>query len=388
MIRLLIAGYCSQRPGGVETFIRNLASGLPKDEFQVSVLSIDLPPSGVQGAFEAMGARFFHPRKHLILKKWEDDIRDVIATVGPIDIIHCNGVTNIWRWLKGAEEVGIPVRIFHGHNPIQKFGGFFRELYIRHYTIPLLSRYATHCVFCSQYVMDQWTRLGPNPRVPCAVKHCGLDFSAFESARISLRTSLGIPEDAIVFGQIGRFTRQKNHSFLIDIFKEIAVREPLAYFLLVGGGQRELQIRRRIAQAGLQDRVVLTGRRNDIPDLLATMNVFVLPSFFEGLPLVSVEAQAAGVPSLCSTGISLETCLLPGMIKTLSLNDSARRWAEAAILLAKEVFPPQEECLKAVCDSSFELVHATQEFANYYRNCVERLNPASTFPQEPSPARR
>ena len=377
MIRLLIAGYCAQRPGGVETFIRNLASGLSKEEFQVSVLAIDSPPNGVRESFEAMDVRFFHPQRHLILKKWEADVHNVVNAIGPIDIIHCNGVTNIWRWLKGARESGIPLRIFHGHNPIQKFGGFFRELYIRHHTIPLLSRYATHCVFCSQYVMDQWRRLGPNTEIPCVVKHCGIDFSAFKSARVPLRSSLGIPEDAIVFGQIGRFTRQKNHSFLIDIFKAIAAREPRAYFLLVGSGQREMQIQRRIAQAGLKDRVILTGRRPDIPDLLATMNVFVLPSFFEGLPLVSVEAQAAGVPSLCSTGISLETCLLPGMIKTLSLNDSAESWAAAAIAQAQEVFPPRAECLKVVRNSPFELTHATQTFAVFYRELLRTGNGTS-----------
>ena len=371
MIRLLITGYCAQRPGGVETFVRNLASGLPKDEFHISVLSIDSPPSDVCEAFQAMGARFFSPQRHLIRKKRENDIYRVVDAVGPIDIIHCNGVTNIWRWLRGAEKAGIPVRIFHGHNPIQKFGGFFRELYIRHHTIPLLSRYATHCVFCSQYVMEQWMRLGSNTKNPCVVKHCGIDFSAFAKIHASLRASLGIPEDAIVFGQIGRFTRQKNHSFLIKIFKEIAVREPRAYFLLVGSGQRASQIRHRIVQAGLQDRTVLTGRRHDIPDLLATMNVFVLPSFFEGLPLVSVEAQAAGVPSLCSTGISQETCLLPGMIQTLSLNDSAERWAEAAIAKAKEEFPTREQCLEIVSHSPFELSHATQTFAQYYRDISE-----------------
>ena len=369
-IRLLLAGYCTQRPGGVETFIRNLASGLPKDEFQVDVLSIDLPPPGIQEAFEAMAVRLFSPRKRLCQKKWENDIYDIVNATGPIDIVHCNGVTNIWRWLKGAEEVGIPVRIFHGHNPIQKYGGFFRELYIRHHAIPLLSRHATHCVFCSEYVMDQWVRLDPGKKIPCVVKHCGIDFSSFERVPGLLRPSLGIPEGAIVFGQVGRFTRQKNHVFLIDIFKSIAALEPRAYFLLVGSGQREAQIRHRIAQAGLEDRVILTGRRGDVPDLLATMDVFVLPSFFEGLPLVAVEAQAAGVPSLCSTGISQETCLLPGMIKTLSLSDPAECWAVAAISQSREPFPPQEECLEVVRDSPFELSRAIQAFADYYRSCI------------------
>ncbi len=371
-IRLLIAGYCAERPGGVETFIRNLAAGLPKDEFQVNVLCIDTPPVGTRKMFESIDIRLFSPRRRLISKKWEQDVSGVVDAVGPIDIIHCNGVTNIWRWLKGAEEVGIPVRIFHGHNPIQKFGGYFREMYIRNYTIPLLSRYATHCVFCSQYVKDQWVRLGPNSTLPCEVKHCGIDFSAFGSERISLRASLRIPEDALVFGQVGRFTRQKNHRFLISIFKEIATREPRAHFLLVGSGQRETQVRRQIARAGLAERVTLTGRRPDIPDLLATMNVFVLPSFFEGLPLVSVEAQAAGVPSICSTGISMETCLLPGMIETLSLSDSVECWAEAAIAKAKVVFPPREHCLEIVRNSPFELSHATRAFADYYRSCFQR----------------
>ena len=371
MIRLLFTGYVAQRPGGMETFMKTLASELPKDEFQISVLCIDSPPPGVREAFEEINVRFFYPQERLIRKKRETDIHEVVQTIGPIDIIHCNGSLNIWRWLKGAEEVEIPVRIFHGHHPIQKHGGFLREWYVRHYTIPLLSRHATHCVFCSQFVKDQWMRLSPTTKIPCDVQYCGIDCSELEKVPKGLRPSLGIPEDAIVFGHIGRFSRVKNHSFLIEIFKEIAVREPRAYFLLVGSGQREEQVRRHIARRGLQDRVVLTGYRSDIPDLLATMNVFVLPSLFEGWSLVSVEAHALGIPSLCSdqTGASFETCLLPEMIKTLSLRDSADRWAVTAIALAKETLQPREECLKVVREAPFELSRATQSFADYYQSC-------------------
>ena len=372
MIHLLIAGYCTRRPGGGETFMRNLAADLPKDEFQVSVLSIDSPPQSVRKEFDAQGIRLFEPQHHPFLRKKETDVCAVAEAVGPIDIIHCNGTLDTWRWLKGAKDIEVPVRIFHGHNPVQKFGGFLRKLYIRHYMIPLLSRHATHCVFCSQYVKDQWTRLAPHSTTPCDVKHCGIDFSPFGNAPRPLHASLGIPEDAIVFGHVGRFTRQKNHTFLIEIFKEIAAREPRAYFLLVGSGHRKTQIQRYVARLGLRERVILTGHRNDIPDLLATMKVFVLPSFFEGMPLVSVEACAAGIPSLCSTstGISLETGLIPGMIQPLSLNDPAGRWAEAAIAKAKETFPSQEECLKVVRNSQFELRRVTQVFADYYRSCL------------------
>ena len=275
--------------------------------------------------------------------------------------------------MKGAENAGIPVRIFHGHHPIQKNGGFFRELYVRYYTIPLLSRHATHCVFCSQYVKDQWVRLGPNIKIPCNVKYCGINCSELENVPSTLRPTLGIPKDAIVFGHIGRFSRVKNHSFLIEIFKEIAAREPRAYFLLVGSGQRETQVRRHVDRAKLNDRVVLTGYRSDIPNLLATMNVFILPSLFEGWSLVTVEAHALGIPSLCSdkTGASLETCLFPNMIQTLSLNDSPRQWAEAAIAKSKGVFPSPKECLEVVRNSPFELGRATQDFADFYRSCVK-----------------
>ena len=372
MIRLLFTGYVARRPGGMETFMRTLASELPKDEFHINILSIDSPPPGVQEMFAAMNVRFFSPQRRSITKKRKEDIHTVIETTGLIDIIHCNGSPDIWHWLDGAKEVGIPVRIFHGHHPIQKHGGFFRELYIRHRAIPLLARYATHCVFCSQYVMNEWIRLRANDLTPCEVKYCGVDCSPFENVTDSLRTSLGIPEDAIVFGHVGRFSRVKNHSFLIEIFKEIAVREPRAYFLLVGSGQREKQVQRHIARLGLENRVILTGHRDDIPDLLATMNVFILPSFFEGWSLVAAEAHAVGVPSLCSdkTGISLETCLLPGMIQTLSLKSSAACWAEAAIAKTNEVLPPRNQCLEAVRNAPFELSRVTQSFADYYRRCL------------------
>ncbi len=374
-IRLLIAGYCTQKPGGVESFIRNIAFGLPKEMFQVSVLSFDQPPSEVTESFAKNGVRFFSPGHELIQKKREKDIYRIIDEIGPLDIIHCNGVTNSWRWLKGATEAGIPVRIFHGHAPVQKYGGFFRELYIRHLTIPLLSRYATECVFCSEFVKDQWVRLRPSDNVlPCSVRHCGLDFSSFSNPAKDLRASLGIPEDAILFGQIGRFTRVKNHSLLVEIFKEIAALEPRAHFLLVGSGQQESRIRSQIDQAGLTNRFTLSGRRSDIRDVLAMYHVFIITSFFEGLPLVAVEAQAAGIPCLCSTGIAMDACLIPGMISCLSVHKPAREWAEQAIQIAQRKFPSQQECLSVVRNSSFEISNVTQSFVEFYRNCFENRN--------------
>lgn len=137
-------------------------------------------------------------------------------------------------------------------------------------------------------------------------------------------------QDKLVVGHIGRFERQKNHFFLIDIFKEIIHIAPNAVLLLVGTGSRFEALQEYVSRQNLQDSVLFLGVRNDISDLLQAMDVFVLPSLFEGLPIVGVEAQAVGLPCIFSDTITKEV-LLSKQAKALSLAQAPAKWAEQAV---------------------------------------------------------
>lgn len=142
------------------------------------------------------------------------------------------------------------------------------------------------------------------------------------------RREIGIPEDAFVLGHVGRFSEQKNHGFLVDIFVEVAKRRENAYLLMIGAGENG-HVQSKLRENGLQDRYKILCNRKDINELLKTMDVFVFPSLFEGLSVSLVEAQAAGlrciVSDRCSEeGFCTETCI------PLPLGDPAV-WADAIL---------------------------------------------------------
>lgn len=161
--------------------------------------------------------------------------------------------------------------------------------------------------------------------------HNGVDTSVFRyrpDTRDALRAELGVG-DGVLFGHVGRFNVQKNHSFLLDVFRAIKDREERARFVLIGKGDLENEIREKAERLGILDDIVFTGVRKDIPELLSAMDVFVFPSFYEGMPNTVIEAEATGLPCVIADTITREADIT-GLVSYLPLTDPAH-WAEVAL---------------------------------------------------------
>jgi glycosyltransferase involved in cell wall biosynthesis len=162
----------------------------------------------------------------------------------------------------------------------------------------------------------------------------GVDLAPFSLTvdRAAVRSEFGFRADNIVFGHVGRFDPQKNHAFLADIAAEIAKREPGARFLLVGDGPLRSSIESQFRRAGIGHRAVFAGSRPDVPRLMVgAMDALLFPSLHEGLPVVLIEAQAAGLPTIMSDAIAAESIIVPGLVITRALSESASHWAESAL---------------------------------------------------------
>ena len=144
--------------------------------------------------------------------------------------------------------------------------------------------------------------------------------------RSKVRRELGL-ENSLVIGNVARFEKQKNHMFLIKVFKEIKDLHPNSRLLLVGNGSREKEIRTLAEEKGILDSIVFTGVRDDVNALYQAMDVFVLSSFFEGMPLVMVEAQVSGLPCFISDTVSTEGAVTD-LVHYLSLNMPPKTWAK------------------------------------------------------------
>lgn len=176
------------------------------------------------------------------------------------------------------------------------------------------------------------------------IMHNAIDLNVYKFAndvRMKIREELNIDEKTKVIGHVGRFSRQKNHSFLLDVFKSYSDRVPNSVLMLVGGGELEDEIRRKAKMLEIEDKIIFTGIRADVSSLLSAMDVFVFPSFYEGMPNTVIEAQATGLPCIISDTVTKEADIT-GLVKYLPL-ENAERWADVIVQIDSKIRKTQEE---------------------------------------------
>jgi glycosyltransferase involved in cell wall biosynthesis len=159
----------------------------------------------------------------------------------------------------------------------------------------------------------------------------GIDIESYSNQpRIELRQDFGIPVDCFVLGHVGRFNKVKNHTKIIDVFKEIKKSKPLSKLLLVGDGEEMGRIREKVNSYSLSDDVIFTGSRNDVPQMMAMMDCFIFPSLYEGLGIVLLEAQAAGLKCVVADTVPQETTVTDKVFR-LPLDCDSEIWASTAL---------------------------------------------------------
>ena len=258
----------------------------------------------------------------------------VLREYGPYDIVHSHVHHYSGYVLMLAAMARVKGRIAHSHNDTRsaeasKSVGRRAYLRVMHMMIRTfatrglaVSAEAGCDLFASQWRerTDKWQ-----------LQHLGIDLSRFEIEvnAEKVRRSLGIPPDALVIGHVGRFSEQKNHVFLVDIAREVVRMESRSFFLLVGDGPLRPAIEQKVRNYGLAKHFVFAGLRSDVSTLMkGAMDVLLLPSLYEGLPVTLLEAQAAGLKCIISDVISIEADVVPNLVVRESVKSSAAQWAE------------------------------------------------------------
>lgn len=244
-------------------------------------------------------------------------------------VLNGLGLTYVFP-LFAAKLVGIPIRIMHSHNSNYEVNLNCVRKFVIGINRILLNYSVTDRFACSKMAGD-WMFPGKKFHVI----HNAIDASKFSydlSKRQQTRASLHLDGKFIV-GNVARFSYQKNHEFLIDVFYELQKKVDNAVLLLAGGisgGDNSylLRAKSQVEKLGIQDKVFFLGMYENMQDLYQAMDVFVLPSRFEGLCVAAVEAQASGLMCVSSDALSKETCLVPDRFFQLSLKESNVQWAE------------------------------------------------------------
>ena len=321
--------------GGQESFLMNMYRNMDKNKIIFDFFTPYYCDNELmKRELESTGSKVFIYNGRFFGEGNKKDLRKNVKDFfekNHYDIVHIHsGSTYALMYIsKMARKSGAKKVIVHSH-----CGGFKNLKYriIKFISTPYLMKYPTDYYACSKLAAE-WKfpqRIVKQRKyriLKNAIDTNKLYFN--KDIRERTRKELDI-EDKFVVGHIGRFSLQKNHDFLIDIFNEIQNKKNNSVLMLIGTGDLQETIKDKIDKLGLSNKVLMLNLRNDIQELLNAMDVFVLPSFFEGLPVVGVEAQATGLQVFTSTEVTKE---LP--IEKLSyyyaLEDGSEKWAENII---------------------------------------------------------
>ena len=347
--------------GGISSYMMNYYRHINKALIHMD-FAVHGDSKGVyDGEIAASGSRLYHlPVKS---KDFFGNIREFkkILKKGNYDIVHAHLDAGNAHILKIAQKCGVPVRISHSHNTEFLVSNKLRML-VNKMQRSSLPKYATHLFACSRAAAN-WLYGGTDG---ITIVNNAINVPKYkynEDNRGRVRTALGL-EGEFLIAHIGRFDYQKNHRFIIDVARSMAADCPEAKLLLIGEGHLKGEIQELAKDLS---NIIFLGGRDDIPELLSASDLFILPSLFEGLPVVGVEAQANGVPCLFSKNVTREIEINEN-VDFIDLNVSDWRCG------IKNIYdkPGGDRTEVDLLSSKFDIKHAVKELESMYTGMVNK----------------
>lgn len=360
--------------GGAEQIIFSYLQNIDRNKYQWDFIVMNIPgkPDGrLEQKVRELGCNIYK-----VTKKRDNLIKNIkevdrIISSGRYDIVHSHLYEVSAFYLLSAKIHNVPVRIAHSHSANEKRG--FKVDILRLLLKPFLRFAANSYAACGiEAAKSLWgERLYELGKVK--IIHNAIDTTKFqfkEETRKIIKRKLNL-EGYKVVGTVGRFSLQKNPVFNIEVFNEIYKRDNRTRLVIVGEGELKNEIESKIKEYSLENSVLLLGRRNDVYDILNCFDVFLLPSLWEGLPLVLVEAQCNGLPCIVSDSVTKEVTF-SNNVKYLSLKSSVIEWADNVIEMFNYREVDSKTAKDRVISEGYDIVNEAIELDNYYTELLFR----------------
>lgn len=353
--------------GGVAKLLFDYYSNMDKEHIHFDFIISDYNREGIyEKPLRDMGCEIYRlPRfkKDRIgfLRRMEEVVKN-----GRYDIVHSHlGARGVFLAYYG-KKYGVKKRIVHSHLAIRR-----RTLYAKlnnaFFTF-LAEHYATHLFACGRDAgIIQWgEKNSKNGKIH--IMRNAIDIEKFKFSdvmRDKKRKELGV-QDKFVIGIVGRLSEQKNHPFLFRVYKEVLKMRNDTVLLVVGRGVEDEKIKKLADDMGIMEQTIFLGVRNDVPDLLNAFDLFVLPSLYEGLPVVLVETQANGLRSIVSDRITDEMNVTD-LIEVLPIDNTEKEWAEK-IINAKSDTINRDKYAEQMAKAGYDIRVESLKIQDFYSN--------------------
>lgn len=359
--------------GGVETLLINLFKHVDRSRFQFDFIVNGTSTNIRRKEIEELGGRVFVVPPYKKLWEYRKALHNIFLQNHYL-IVHSHINTLSFLPLEEAKKCGVPIRIAHSHSTTNRSEHFknFLKLILRHFS----TKYPTDLMACSEN-SGEWLFGKKNfTRGNITLLHNAIelqDFAFNEEKRKNIRASLNISSSAFVIGTVGRFVKQKNPIYLLNVFKYFQSSHPNSVLLFVGDGpllEKTKEVARKI---GVLESVCFVGSHNNVSDFYSAFDVFVLTSLYEGLPVTLVEAQANGLPCVVSNNITPEA-LLTNSVETAGIRKKDMPIWEHRLAKIANKSSRSNENGNILKSKGYSIEESSSKLERFYEDRLERLH--------------
>lgn len=353
---------------GVASVIMNYYRYIDREKIQFDFIYFDDSDITYEKEIKNLGGKIYKVTRPSLDKKFFEQVKNIFNKYdGKSTILHNHELyLNVFLY-KIAKKSNLKAIIGHSHTT--KYSDKFINSIRNKILCSGLHKKLNYLMACSKAAGITYYGREDVEQNKVFILNNAINYNKFKYdsvIREDLRKKLNL-NDKFVVGHVGRFNKQKNHKFILEVFKEIISINQESVLMLIGEGPMFNEIVHLSETMNIKDNILFLGRKNNVNEFLQVMDCFLLPSLYEGLPVIGVEAQASGLQCFMSNNITNETDL--GKVKFLSLNESAKKWAE--VIMSFNYGNRNESLSNVLIESGFDIENEVKRLENFYFLIIE-----------------
>ncbi|RYQ70677.1 glycosyltransferase [Bifidobacterium pseudolongum subsp. globosum] len=368
VIRVLHVIPSMQHGGGMSTVVMNYLRNIDHDDFVFDVVCHGPYDEDYKAEIERYGGTLTG-FENIGLSNVLDTmtrVRQYFDAHGRYDVVHCHMANAAFIYLKIAKQRNVPLRVLHSHQ--DHYADSWQHAMRNVPIVAYGKRFANCYIACSKKAGDFLFGKKPYTVLQNSIPTEVYRFNG--EVRAKWRNEYGFDDDDIVFANIGRLTLQKNQRFLLQAFAGLHTAEPKSKLVVAGDGELRKELQRYTRSLGIADDVIWFGNVSTIDEFYQGMDILLFPSLYEGLPMVLVEAQAAGVTSLVSDTITREA-IVTDYAKMLPIDKGVEPWIEAGLKAVSDLASSDRTLgARRVRDAGFDINDTVRDLEDIYRQSI------------------